>query len=229
MTRGQLKKNTPNDGGKSRRKGGGNDANRDEENSGTPLAGAYTVDDDNTKKTTSTSTSANTAGAHISDSEECDPPTSSRSVKQLLASHAADNPFWGGQDHTDEFSVDTEDSAQNLVGFHAYDQQDCEEDKEILAIEEEREEARLMALDQQRLDALLGSDTPNDGSEDLDEETARLIAVEWINTAEPDDKSDLLQNMHDLDVAVLITSNMDCDFKGKIPQEPDFQIGQHRN
>ena len=35
-----------------------------------------------------------------------------------------------------------------------------------------------MALDQQRLDALLGSDTHNDGPEDLDEETARLIAVE---------------------------------------------------
>ena len=76
---------------------------------------------------------------------------------------------------------------------------------------------------------LLGSDTPNDGSEDLDEETARLIAVEWISTADPDDKSDLLQSMDDLDVAVLITSNMDCDLKGKIPQEPDFRIGQHRN
>ena len=92
------------------------------------------------------------------------------------------------------------------------------------------EEARLMALDQQRLDALLGSDTPNDGSEDLDEETARLIAVKWINMAKPDDKSDLLQNMDNLDVAVLITSNMDdCDLKGKIPQEPDFRIGQHQN
>ena len=95
-------------------------------------------------------------------------------------------------------------------------------------MEEEREETRLMALDQQRLDALRGSDTPNDGSEDLDEDTARLIAVEWISTAEPDDKSDLLQNMKDLDVAVLITSNMDCDLKDNIPQEPDFWIGQHR-
>ena len=150
------------------------------------IAGAHTVDDDNTKKTTSTSTSANTAGAHISDSEEYDPPTLSRSVQQLRASHAADDPFWGGHDCTDNYSVDTEDSAQDLMGFHAYDQQDCEEDKEILAMEEEREEARLMALDQQRLDALLGSDTSNDGSEDLDEETARLIAVEWINTAGPD-------------------------------------------
>ena len=335
MTKGQ-KKNTPNDGGKSKRKGGGNDANQDEENSGTPLAGAHTVDDDNATKTTSTSTSANTAGAHISDSEECDPPTSSRSVQQLLASHAADDPFWGDQDRKDDYSVDTEDSAQHLVGVHAYDvppndaerilahamhlcpqvcryvwfnlrqlsavtrregatlaplspeesrrrvctrncrqmwqqmadeaaqqgtpfppmrngipdfhavaergahvaqnllgfhacdQQDCEEDKEILAMEEEREEARLMALDQQRLDALLGSDTPNDGSEDLDEDTARLIAVEWISTADPDDKSDLLQNMDDLDVAVLITSNMDCDLKDNIPQQPDFRIGQHR-
>ena len=114
------------------------------------------------------------------------------------------------------------------MGFHAYDKQDCEEDKEILAIEEEREEARLIALDQQRLDALLGSDTTNNGSEDLDEETARLIAVEWINTAEPDDKSDLLQNMDNLDVAVLITSNIDCDLKGNIPHEPDFRLGQHR-
>ena len=43
------------------------------------------------------------------------------------------------------------------------------------------------------------------------------------------DKSDLLQNMHNLDVAVLITSNMDCDLKGKIPQESDFWIGQHQN
>ena len=337
MTRGQLKKNTPNDGGKSRRKGGGNDANRDEENSGTPLAGAHTVDDDNTKKATSTSTSANTAGAHISDLEESDPPTSSRSVKQLLASHAADDPFWGGQDRTDDYSVDTEDSAQNLVGvhacdfvppndaerilahaihlcpqvcryvwfnlrqlsavtrqegatlaplspeenrrrvctrncrqmwqqmadaaaqqgipfppmrngipdfravaergahfaqnlvgFHACDQQDCEEDKEILAMEEEREEARLIALDQQRLDALLGSDTTDDDSEDLDEESARLIAVEWINTTGPDDKSDLLQDMDNLDLAVLITSNIDCDLKGNIPHEPDFRLGQHR-
>ena len=111
------------------------------------------------------------------------------------------------------------------MGFHAYDKQDCEEDKKILTMEEEREEARLMTLDQR----LLGSDTHDDGSEDLDEETARLIAVEWISTAGPDDKLDLLQNMDDLDVAVLITSNMDCDFKGKIPQEPDFRIGQHRN
>ena len=111
------------------------------------------------------------------------------------------------------------------MGFHAYDKQDCEEDKEILAIEEGREEARLMALDQQRLEV----DTTNDGSENLDKETARLIAVEWISTADPDDKSDLLQNMDNLDVAVLITSNMDCDLKGKIPQEPDFRIGQHRN
>ena len=129
MTRGQLKKNTPYDGGKLRHKGGGADANKDEESSGTPLAGAHTVDDDNTKKTTSTPTPANTAGAHISDSEECDPPTSSRSVQQLLASHAADDLFWGGHDRTDDYSVDTEDSAQDLVGFHAYDQQDCEEDK----------------------------------------------------------------------------------------------------
>ena len=96
-------------------------------------------------------------------------------------------------------------------------------------MEEEREEARLIALDQQRLDALLGSDTTNNGSEDLDEETARFIAVEWISTAEPDDKSDLLQNMDNLDVVVLITSNIDCDFKDKTPQEPDFRIGQHRN
>ena len=121
MTKGQNKKNTPNDGGKTKRKGGGNDANRDEENSGTPLAGAHTIDDDNAKKTTSSSTSANTAGAHISDSEECDPPTSSRSVQQLLASHPVDSPFWGDQDRTDDYSVDTDDSAQHLVGVHAYD------------------------------------------------------------------------------------------------------------
>ena len=72
-------------------------------------------------------------------------------------------------------------------------------------------------------------DATNKGSEDINEETARLIAVEWISTAEPDDKSDLLQNMDNLDVAVLITSNIDCDLRGKVPQELDFQIGQHRN
>ena len=139
-----------------------------------------------------------------------------------------DDPFWGGHDRTDDYSVDTEDSAHDLVGFHAYDKQDCEQDKDILAIEEEREETRLIALDQQRLDALLGSDTTDDGSEDLDKETARLIAVEWINTAGPDDKSDLLQNMDNLDLAVLITSNIDCDLKGNIPPEPDFWLGQHQ-
>ena len=105
---------------------------------GTPLAGAHTVDDANTK-TTSKSTPANTAGAHISDSEEYDPPTSSRLVQQLLASHPVDDPFWGGHDHTDDYSVDTADSAQDLVGFHACNKQECEEDKEILAVEEERE------------------------------------------------------------------------------------------
>ena len=68
-----------------------------------------------------------------------------------------------------------------------------------------------------------------DSFEDLDEETAKVIAVEWINTTKPSDTSDLLQNMDNLDVAVLITSNIDCDLKGKIPQEPDFWIGQHRN
>ena len=81
VTRGQPKSNTQHDSNRSRRKGGDADANRDEESSGTPLAGAHTVDDDNTKKTTSKSPPVNTAGAHISDSEECDPPTSSRSVQ----------------------------------------------------------------------------------------------------------------------------------------------------
>ena len=225
MTKGQLKKNTSHDGNRSRRKGGDADSNRDEATSGTPLAGAHTADEADTTNT-SKSTPANTAGAHISDSEECDPSASSRSVQQLLATYAADDPFWGSQDHTDDYSVDTKDSAQDLVGFHAHAKEDCEEDKEILALEEE---ARLMALDQQRLEALLGPDTPVDGSEDLDEETARVIAVEWINTADPDDKSDLLQNMDDLDVAVLITSNLDSDLEGKIPKVSDFRIGQHQN
>ena len=63
----------------------------------------------------------------------------------------------------------------------------------------------------------------------LDEEIARVIAVEWINTADPDDTSDLLQNMEDLDVAVLITSNLDGALKGKIPTVSDFRIGQHQN
>ena len=225
MTKGQSKKNTPYDGNRSRRKGGDADDNRDEATSGTPIAGAHTVDDADTK-TTSKTTPANTAGAHISDSEECDPSaTSSRLVQQLLASYAADDPFWGGQDHKDDYSVDTEDSAQDLVGFHANANEDCEEDKDVLALEEE---ARLMAIDRQRLEALLGPDT-DDGSENLDEETARVIAVEWINATEPEDKSDLLQNMDDLDVAVLITSNIDCDLKGKIPTVSDFRIGQHQN
>ena len=110
--------------------------------------------------------------------EECYPPTSSRSVQQLLASHPVGDPFWGGHDHTDGYSVDTADSAQDLVGFHAYAEENyCTEDKEILAIDEEREEARLIALDQQRLDELLGPDATNKGSEDINEETARLIAV----------------------------------------------------
>ena len=225
MTKGQLKKNTQHDGSRSRRKGGDADSNRDEATSGTPLAGAHTADEADTTKT-SKSTPANTAGAHISDSEECDPSGSSRSVQQLLATYAADDPFWGGQDHTDDYSVDTKDSAQDLVGFHAHAKEDCEEDKDILALEEE---ARLMAIDQQRLEALLGPDTPVDGLEDLDEEIARVIAVEWINTADPDDTSDLLQNMDDRDVAVLITSNLDGALKGKIPKVSDFRIGQHQN
>jgi len=225
MTKGQLKKNTQHDGSRSRRKGGDADSNRDEATSGTPLAGAHTADEADTTKT-SKSTPANTAGAHISDSEECDPSGSSRSVQQLLATYAADDPFWGGQDHTDDYSVDTKDSAQDLVGFHAHAKEDCEEDKDILALEEE---ARLMAIDQQRLEALLGPDTPVDGLEDLDEEIARVIAVEWINTADPDDTSDLLQDMDDLDVAVLITSNLDGALKGKIPKVSDFRIGQHQN
>ena len=225
MTKGQLKKNTQHDGSRSRRKGGDADYNRDEATSGTPLAGAHTADEADTTNT-SKSTPANTAGAHISDSEECDPSGSSRSVQQLLATYAADDPFWGGQDNTDDYSVDTKDSAQDLVGFHAHAKEDCEEDKDILALEEE---ARLMAMDQQRLEALLGPDTPVDGSENLDEEIARVIAVEWINTADPDDTSDLLQNMEDLDVAVLITSNLDGALKGKIPTVSDFRIGQHQN
>ena len=147
MTKGPHKKNTPYDSTRSRHKGANSDANRDEDNSGTPLTGAHAVDEAETK-TTSKSTLANTAGAHISDSEECNPPTSSQSVQQLLASHPVGNPFWGGHDHTDDYSVDTADSAQDLVGFHAYNKQECEEDKEILAIEEQREEARLIALDQ---------------------------------------------------------------------------------
>ena len=69
------------------------------------------------------------------------------SVQQLLASHPADDPFWGGCDHTNDYLLDTADSAQDLVGFHAYAEEDyCTEDKEILAIEEEREEALLIAL-----------------------------------------------------------------------------------
>ena len=88
----------------------------------------------------------------------------------------------------------------------------------------------LLSLDQQRLDELLGPDATNKGSEDIDEETARLIAVEWMSAAEPDDKSDLLQNMDNyLDMAVMITSNIECDLKGKVSQELDFQIGQHQN
>ena len=112
--------------------------------------------------------------------------------------------------------------------------QNCSEDKEILTTEEAREETRLIALDQQRLDELFGPNMEaylaiNKGSEEIDEETARLIAVEWMSTVEPNDKSDLLQDMENLDVAVLITSNIDCDLKRKVPHESDFQIGQHRN
>ena len=68
MTTGQLKKNTPYDVARSRRKGANSDANRDEDNSGTPLSGAHAVDETETKPT-SKSTPANTTIAHISDSE----------------------------------------------------------------------------------------------------------------------------------------------------------------
>ena len=48
-------------------------------------------------------------------------------------------------------------------------------------------------------------------------------------TDQPDNKSESLQNMDTLDVVVLVTSNIDCDLECKVPQESDFQVGQHRN
>ena len=157
-------------------------------------------------------------------------------LKNMMNAHRRDlfknywPPFWGRQDHTDDYSVDTEDSAQQLAGFHAYDEEDRTDGKEIPTIDE----ARLIALDQQRLDELFGHDmeaylATEKGSEEIDEETAQLIALKWMSTVEPDDKSDLLQDMDNLDVAVLITSNIDCDLKCKVPQGSDFQVGQHQN
>ena len=49
----------------------------------------------------------------------------SRLVEQLLGTYPVDDPFWGGQDYSDDYSVDTEDSAQALGGFHAFDEDDC--------------------------------------------------------------------------------------------------------
>ena len=51
-------------------------------------------------------------------------PAPSRSVQELLASHPINNPFWGGQDYADDYSVDTEDSAQALAGLYVYEEED---------------------------------------------------------------------------------------------------------
>ena len=85
----------------------------------------------------------------------------------MLGSYPVDDPFWGGQDYNDDYSVDTEDSAQALAGFHAYDEEDRINDDQIPTIIEDDtfyeevidvETAQLIAFDQQRLDELFGDD-----------------------------------------------------------------------
>ena len=76
----------------------------------------------------------------------------------------------------------------------------------------------MIALDQQRLDELFGDDME-----------AYFAIEKCSDTAQPDDESELLQNMDTLDVVVLVTSNIDCDLECKVPQESDFQVGQHQN
>ena len=230
MTKGQNKKPPykNNDGRKTKGKGSDTDSNKDD--SGNPLAGAHTTDGAKnalSTKSASKSTPSNTAGAHISDSEECDHPAPSRSVQELLDSYPINDPFWGGQDYTDDYSVDTEDSAQALAGFHAYKEEDRIDGDEIPTIieddtfyEEEidAETARLIALDQQRLDELFGEDME-----------AYFAIEECSDTVQPEDKSELLQDMDNLDVVVLVMSTIDCDLECKVPQESDFQFGQHQN
>lgn len=105
MTKGKNKKPPykNNDGRKFKGKGSDTDSNKDD--SGNPLAGAHTTDgakNVSSTKFTSKSTPSNTAGAHISDSDECDHPAPSQSVQDLLGSYPVDDPFWGGQDYTDD-------------------------------------------------------------------------------------------------------------------------------
>ena len=73
-----------------------------------------------------------------------------------MANHPINDPFWGGQDYTDDYSVNTEDSAQALAGFHAYKEEDRIYDEEIPTIDDDdtfyeeeidAEIARLIALD----------------------------------------------------------------------------------
>ena len=230
MTKGQNKNRTRtnNDGGRTKGKGSDTDSTKDD--SGNLLAGAHTTDGaENTSsmKSAPKSTQSSTVGAHISDSEEYDRPAPSRSVQELLASHPINDPIWGDQDYADDYSVDTEDSAQALVGFHAYKEEVSIENEEIPTIEDDdtfyeeeidAETARLIALDQQRLDEMFGPDME-----------AYFAIEKCSDTAQPENKSELLQNMDDLDVVVLVTSTIDCDSECKVPQESDFQVGQHRN
>ena len=230
MTKGQNTKPPykNNDGKKTKGKGSDTDPNKDD--SGNLLAGAHTTDGaENTSSTKSTpkSTQSSTVGAHISDSEEYDRPAPSRSVQELLASHPINDPIWGDQDYADDYSVDTEDSAQALVGFHAYEKEVRIENEEIPTIEDDdtfyeeeidAETARLIALDQERLDEMFGPDME-----------AYFAIEKCTDTAHPENEFELLQNMNDLDVVVLVTSTIDCDLECNIPQESDFQVGQHRN
>jgi hypothetical protein len=228
MTKGQNKKPPykNNDGNKTKGKGSDTDSNKDD--SGNLLAGAHTTDgakNTSSTKSASKSTPSSTVGAHISDSEEYDHPATSRSVQELLASHPINDPIWGDQDYTDDYSVDTEDSAQALAGFHAYEEEDRIDDEEIPTIDDDdtfyeeeidAETARLIALDQQRLDELFVPDME-----------AYFAIEKCSDTVQPEDKSELLQNMDNLDVVVLVTSTIDCDLESNVPQELDFQVGQH--
>lgn len=112
-----------------------------------------------------------------------------------------------------------------LAGFHAYDEKDRINDDEVPTIIEDNtfyeeeidaETAQLIALDQQRLNELFGEDME-----------AYFAIEKCSDTVQPEDKSELMQNMDNLDVVVLVMSTIDCDLECKVRQESDFQVGQH--
>ena len=168
MTKSQNKKPLfkNNDGGQAKGKGPGADSPKDD--SGTQLADVHAANEAKGDWSGKAKSKKNkTVGAHISDFEEYDQLTGSQLVQQLLGTYPVDDPFWGDQDYNDDYSVDTEDSAEALGGFHAYNEEDGLND-DVTVLEDcsayfdaeqfeheddiiDAETTRLMALDQQRL------------------------------------------------------------------------------